>query len=247
MVQRFDDDFQGAELATLRQIARDMGVRNPAASLSFKRGEEDSSRAEGNKIHVGKALMVDGALLPADRISFILGHELSHYRWGDTWTPLLNSMTVTGLAAALLANAAGGGLPALVGGVLGAGAELAMGGGVVNAGITGLSTAMMLGFGPLGGAIGGTVGGYLGSVVGGYTGLAAVSKLFEIKSDLHSAAVNNRQSIEGGIRRFQSETADNIYGVGIPLKRPENTWADPLHPPLSFRMGYLNLIKDWFK
>lgn len=263
MVQRFDDDFAGDDLQRLRGIAEEIGIRDPAQTLSFKKGEDETSRASGRTIYVGtalwsydavwkdrKKLFSEGhALKSKEEIRFILGHELSHYRWGDTWHPWFNSMTGTGLALALLGNYVGGGVPALVGGVLSFGGELLAGGGLVNALGVGLTTAGMLGLGPLGRFFGGTVGGLVGSTLGGVVGLPTISNVFEIKSDLHSAWGSSRQELEGGIKRFEGEMRENEgneSGMPTLLKHPKNTLFDPLHPPLTLRVAYLNAVK-WFK
>jgi Zn-dependent protease with chaperone function len=210
-----------------------MGV--DPAKISFKKAKDQTSRTEGNTIYVGSGL-ISGS---ESRLEFVIGHELSHYKTGDVWPVSgINPYMMTAGALGLLL---GGPYSALAGGLLGFGGELAAGGGLVNALITGLSTTGMIGLGPLGGWLGGTVGGLLGAAAGSLVSLPAIFKLLEIKSDLQSAMTFGP---EGGIGHFRSAMTENKYEQpSMPTLKEGNAIFDPTHPPLSMRVGYLELLQ----
>ncbi|WP_213086252.1 M48 family metalloprotease [Roseateles sp. DAIF2] len=237
--------YTGAELNQLNQIAIQMGV-NPA-DVEFHEAT-GSNHADGNKIYIQRALLGNQA-----ELEFTTGHELSHYLTGDTSRSGVGNLLHGSVLAGALGTATGGLYPALIGGTLGALTEYAGGGGLINSAITGLSVAGAAGLGPMGTLLGSSLGGLLGpggamlggmagGLVGGSLGALAsipvVSKLFEVKSDIHSAS---RMGTAGGISRFNAQHQKNVRDANYdPL-----AGIDPLHPPLPMRSGYLGVLNNW--
>jgi hypothetical protein len=229
VIRRVDDEFAGAELERYRGIAARMGI--DGRTLSFRRSGTDQSRTVGNIVYVNTTMS-------EEETEFILGHELSHYITRDVRGPVPTiplSMLLAGVGGTLL----GGPWSSLAGGLLGFGGEWMAGGGFINSAITGLSMAGMIGLGPLGYALGGSVGGILGTLAGAGLSLPMISKLFEIKSDLHSGSVFGGR---GGISRFRGQIRDNEDGDNLPPTTGGNSLIEPTHPPLTMRIGYLERL-----
>ncbi|MGN6826756.1 hypothetical protein [Paucibacter sp. M5-1] len=235
--------FEGEDLRRLQAIAERMGI--DPAQLNFYDAEGRGNNASGNDVSI------EGSLLRGkdeDQLNFTVGHELSHYktfdtRFGGSEQLPLGSMTAAMLGASGLATLSLGPLGGLLGGVLGGAAgfagEMAAGGGYLNAAVTGVSAASLLSLGPLGAFVGGPVGGLVGTLLAAGLSLPLISKLFEIKADLHSA---KNVGAEGGIKRFDDEMREHSSDAQAG-QTPGNALLDPLHPPLSFRKQYLG----WFQ